>query len=118
MAASLTAVRDACRTVPSRLAGDFARDKFREIIRLFSLDIEAVKIAKITSLNRNTINRILLGVRGILAEYCEEQSSYSGVVEVDESYFGARRVKGKRGRGALFALRHASMLRVYFKSNP
>jgi transposase-like protein len=74
--------------------------KFREVIRLFSLDIEAVKIAQISRLNRNTINRILLGVRERLAEYCEQQSPYSGVVEVDESYFGARRVKGKRGRGA------------------
>jgi len=74
--------------------------KFREIIRLFSLDIEATKIAKISKLNRNTINRILKLVRIRLAEYCEEQSPYSGVVEVDESFFGARRVKGKRGRGA------------------
>jgi transposase len=74
--------------------------KFREVIRLFRLDIEAVKIAQISRLNRNTINRILLGVRERLAEYCEQQSPYSGVVEVDESYFGARRVKGKRGRGA------------------
>lgn len=74
--------------------------KFREIIRLFSLDIEASKIAKICKLNRNTINRILQLLRIRLAEYCEDQSPYSGVVEVDESFFGARRVKGKRGRGA------------------
>ena len=74
--------------------------KFREIIRLFSLDIEATKIAVICKLNRNSVNRILRLVRTRLAEYCEEQSPYSGVVEVDESYFGARRVKGKRGRGA------------------
>jgi len=31
---------------------------------------------------------------------CEEEMPMSGVVEVDESLFGARRVKGKRGRGA------------------
>lgn len=31
---------------------------------------------------------------------CEESSPFSGQIEVDESYFGARRVKGKRGRGA------------------
>jgi len=28
------------------------------------------------------------------------QSPFQGEVEVDESYFGAKRVKGKRGRGA------------------
>jgi transposase len=27
-------------------------------------------------------------------------SPFSGEVELDESYFGARRVRGKRGRGA------------------
>jgi transposase-like protein len=31
---------------------------------------------------------------------CEIESKFSGEVEVDESYFGARRVRGKRGRGA------------------
>ena len=74
--------------------------KFREVVRLFSLDIEATKIAKISKLNRNTVNRILRLIRIRLSEYCEAQSPYSGIVEVDESYFGARRVKGKRGRGA------------------
>ena len=31
---------------------------------------------------------------------CEAQRRLFGVVEVDESFFGARRVKGRRGRGA------------------
>ena len=74
--------------------------KFREVIKLFSLDIEATKIAHISRLNRNTINTILNKVRIRLAEYCEQESPYSGIIEVDESFFGARRVKGKRGRGA------------------
>ena len=30
----------------------------------------------------------------------EAQRRLVGVVEVDESFFGARRVKGRRGRGA------------------
>lgn len=38
-------------------------------------------------------------IRQKIAEYCEQQSPFSGEVEVDESYFGARRVKGVRGRG-------------------
>ncbi|MCK5385207.1 MAG: hypothetical protein KAJ29_06475 [Alphaproteobacteria bacterium] len=60
--------------------------KLREVVCLFSLDIEASKIAKISKLNRNTINRILNLLRAHLAEYYEEQSSYSGVVEVDEIF--------------------------------
>ncbi|MFV7481635.1 IS1595-like element ISAju1 family transposase, partial [Acinetobacter junii] len=31
---------------------------------------------------------------------CEEISPFNGIVELDESYFGARRIRGKRGRGA------------------
>ena len=74
--------------------------KFREIIRLFAVDLDATQIAKITGLNRNTINRYLKEIRMRIAEYCEQQSPFFGEVEVDESFFGARRVRGKRGRGA------------------
>lgn len=31
---------------------------------------------------------------------CEDEDPLTGEVEVDESYFGPRRVRGKRGRGA------------------
>ena len=74
--------------------------KIRQIVKLFSLDLDASQIAKISGLNRNTINRYLTEIRLRISEYCELQSPFSGEVEVDESYFGARRVKGKRGRGA------------------
>jgi len=39
-------------------------------------------------------------IRQVIADYCEQQSPFSGEVEIDESYFGVRRVKGIRGRGA------------------
>jgi len=74
--------------------------KIREIVRLFSVDLDATQIAKITGLNRNTINRYLKAIRIRIAEFCETQSPFSGEIEVDESFFGARRVRGKRGRGA------------------
>ena len=75
--------------------------KFREIIRLFSLDIEATKIAALTGISRVTINKIICEIRERIAEYSQQQSPFdSGEVEIDESYFGARRVRGKRGRGA------------------
>ena len=32
--------------------------------------------------------------------HCEQSSPFRGDIEVDESYFGAKRIKGKRGRGA------------------
>ena len=74
--------------------------KFRQFIKYFTLDLEAQKIAILTRLNRNTVNRYLRLIRERIAEHCEQQSPLKGEIEVDESYFGARRIKGKRGRGA------------------
>ncbi len=74
--------------------------KIRQIVRLFAIDLDATQIAAITRLNRNTINRYLAAVRERVARYCEAESPVSGEVEVDESSFGPRRVKGLRGRGA------------------
>ena len=45
------------------------------------------------------MNRLYRGVRERMLP-CEAQRRLFGVVEVDESFFGARRVKGRRGRGA------------------
>ena len=33
-------------------------------------------------------------------EFCMTQSPFCGEIEADESYFGAKRIRGKRGRGA------------------
>lgn len=77
-----------------------SESQFRQIVRLFSVDLDATQITVLTGLNRNTVNRYLKGIRVRIAEYCEAQSPFAGEVEVDESYFGARRIKGKRGRGA------------------
>jgi len=74
--------------------------KFREIIKLFCIDLVSVQISKLTGLNRNTTNRYLTAIRSRIAEYCEEASPLSGHIEVDESYFGGRR-NGRRGRGAV-----------------
>ena len=74
--------------------------KFREIVQLFSLDLDAIQISNLTNLNRNTVNRYLLLIRTRIAQFCELQSPFKGEIEVDESYFGGKRIKGKRGRGA------------------
>lgn len=74
--------------------------KFRQLVKLFLLDLDAIQISKLTGLNRNTINRYLNAIRTRISEYCEGESPFKGDIEVDESYFGPRRVKGKTGRGA------------------
>ena len=74
--------------------------KFREIIRYFSMDLNASQTAQLTKISRVTVNRYFHLMREKIAEYCENVSPVSGEIEVDESYFGPKRVKGKRGRGA------------------
>lgn len=75
--------------------------KFRLLVRYFALDFSATDVAQLTGLTRKSVNPIFLKIRERMAQDCERCSPLSaGEVEVDESYFGARRVRGKRGRGA------------------
>ena len=75
--------------------------KFRLLVRYFALDLPSSDVAELTGLTHKTVNTIFLKIRQRMAEDCERRSPLSaGEVEVDESYFGARRVRGKRGRGA------------------
>ena len=75
--------------------------KFRQLVRCFSRDLCATDTAALTGLTTKTVNTIYLKMRHRIAQACERESPFeSGEVEVDESYFGARRVRGKRGRGA------------------
>jgi transposase-like protein len=75
--------------------------KTRQIIKYFALDLTAQKTAVLTSLTRKSVNQIYLKIRNRVAEQAERASPFAGCqIEVDEFYFGARRVRGKRGRGA------------------
>ena len=78
----------------------FSEVKFRQILRCFCQDINASKTANITKLNRNTINRIYTILRKRIFKFSQNQIQEKGNFELDESYFGARRIRGKRGRGA------------------
>jgi len=60
-------------------------------------DLRAWKIAELSSVSRPTINQLFMRLRIRIAQVCNASSPLSGEVEVDESYFGARRVCGKRG---------------------
>jgi transposase-like protein len=74
--------------------------KFRQVVKLFALDLSATQTTQIVNLNRNTVNRLYNLIRQRIAEYSEKTSPLKGEIEVDESYFGPRRSAGKRGRGA------------------
>lgn len=77
-----------------------SESKIRQLLKHFALDLDAQRIAVLCNLNRNTVNRYLNMIRIRISEFCEQTSPFRGEIEVDESYFGARRQKGKRGRGA------------------
>ena len=75
--------------------------KIKKIIECFSEDITASSAAKILKINRNTINAYYNRFRELIFEYSQkERKREIGEFELDESYFGAHRIRGKRGRGA------------------
>ena len=78
----------------------FSESKFKKIIIRFVQDLPASKIAILTKLSRPTVNKILTKIRTRLAQICDKEATFKGSIEIDESYFGSRRIKGKKGRGA------------------
>lgn len=73
--------------------------KFRQVVRLFAQDLPASDVAVLTGLTRKTVTVIFGKIRQRLAQVCQQESPFTGgEIEGDESYFGARRVRGKRGR--------------------
>ena len=77
----------------------------KKVIECFSLDLTATQTAHLLRLNRKTINRYFgLFRQQIYRAQQAEKKRFVGVVEVDESYFGPARVRGRpgprqRGRG-------------------
>jgi transposase-like protein len=79
--------------------------KIKKIIKFFCVDIPANKTAVLLELNRKTINHWYTSFRlAIYAWQMREFENIFGEAEADESYFGAKRKRGfkgklKRGRG-------------------
>ena len=73
---------------------------FRHIIKCFALDLTATETAQLSPVSLRSITVIFDNLRGKIAKWCEQSTPFSGTIEVDESYFGPRRIPGKRGRGA------------------
>jgi transposase-like protein len=85
--------------------GKISGYKVGKILKHFVVDVEADKTAALLSLNRKTIDDYYNLFRKLI--YIEQKQAFgrlTGVIELDESYFGARRIRGlhiklKRGRG-------------------
>jgi transposase-like protein len=82
-----------------------SRYRVEKIIECFCLDIEATKTAQLLRHNRKTINRYYGTFRRLIHEFQRQQmDQFVGIIELDESFFGPTRVRGrpgprKRGRG-------------------
>src|SRR5574343_275075 len=76
--------------------------KIREILKYFSLDLTATNTAKLVRISRSTINKYYDRFRKIIlfSLKANENIADKGIFELNESYFGVKRVRGKRGRGA------------------
>ena len=64
------------------------------------MDLTATDCAELTGLSVRSVNSIYQRIRRRLAQQCEQVSPLGGELEADESYFGPRRIRGLRGRGA------------------
>jgi transposase-like protein len=79
--------------------------QIKKIIYYFCVDLDATKTAQISKFNRNTINSYFMLFReAIELNQILTFKKLGGTIEIDESYFGARRKRGvhdklKRGRG-------------------
>lgn len=84
-----------------------SRFKIKRIIFTFCVDVTATTGARLLAVNRNTSNRYYREFRRIIyAHQMQEFERIFGEAEIDESYFGARRKRGfrgklKRGRGTM-----------------
>ena len=75
--------------------------KFRELVTMFCADVPALTASRLTLVNRKTSQRVYALLRKRVMEIAREEARpFTGEVEIDESYFGPRRVRGRRGRGA------------------
>ena len=68
--------------------------KFREILKYFAEDIEASKISNLTKISEVTLCKTFREIRILMSKECEKISKFSGEIEIDESYFGSKRVGG------------------------
>ena len=73
--------------------------KFREIVKCFEHDFTSQETAGFTGISRVTVGKLFIEFRKRILTL-EDELPVEGEIELDESYFGPRRVRGKRGRGA------------------
>ena len=82
------------------------RGKFRQLIKCFSMDLNALETSKIINISYKSCKNIFHKLRIYIFTSLLKSDISKGEFELDESYFGAKRVRGKRGRGAAGKAKH------------
>ena len=77
-----------------------AEAKFRQLVHLFTMDIEATKIAKLSGLSRQSVNKYLLALRIRIAKACFDEGRMHGETETDANYVKPQSVSDRPKRGA------------------
>jgi transposase len=81
--------------------------RIKKVVECFCLDLTATQTAALLQLNRKTVNSLYERFRLLVAwQRMIQRREFRGVVEIDESYFGPSRMRGRalprlRGRGTL-----------------
>ena len=74
---------------------NISEGKIRRLAGCFAAGLTALQAAMLSGLNRNTVNRFYRGLQEHILLDCESQRPLRGLVQGDESFFGARRIKGR-----------------------
>jgi hypothetical protein len=82
--------------------GGISARKFRDLLRIFALDITADRAALLTGLHHNMTLAFYRLLRDCIAEFAVADCPFRGQVELDDSYFGPTRqgANPASGKGA------------------
>jgi transposase len=72
-----------------------SESKLRLILKYFAEDFAVADIATLTDVSRPAVTRVIEKIRKRMLLWLQNEQPFSGEVEVDESYFGPRRVREK-----------------------
>ena len=71
-----------------------SESKFRQLVRCFTLDLNAYETSKIINISHVHCKRIYHKLKLYIYNNLLEEDTSKGTFECDESYFGSKRVRG------------------------
>ena len=74
--------------------------KCRQLLKCFSMDLNAYETSQLFDISYKTIKKIYFKLSVHIITILKENDAIKGEFELDKSYFGAKRIRGKRGKGA------------------